>query len=776
MEIKTVDQIEKSEDWRALILLFPGQKLGLIGRLTHDIVSSWRGELFVAVAHDDYTYGSQVSQTLKIAAEDAEQAGIEVKCYVELTGNLETQKQELDLLIDRGSVDLVMVQNSTSATELTRGISCDVGIVRGSVDMLNADMGETEINKVLLPSAGGPNTISALGLLRPYTRQREITTLFVVDENQGEHGKVEAKKLLADILHAADVEDSVESVVTTAENPTDGIAAEAVKGYDLVMIGATEDALSRIIYGDIVKSVVRDCQKPVVIMKRATKRRINREKINWQIRRFMPNLSRQSRNDTYKRIRRNSRPEISFYVLIALSAAIAGSGLLLDSPAVVIGAMLVAPLMSPIVGVGLAMVLGDTNFLRTALTAIIRGVLLAVFVGMMIGLAQLGVDQLPAEVLSRTSPSLLDLAVALFSGLAGAYALCYSQAAGALPGVSISAALVPPLVSAGISFTVGVGRIFGFGDLGQVEQAWQHLIPAGGAMLLFGTNFVTIAAASGLVFFLLGFRPTTALKVREAVRVRAAQIAAVLLLINALILGYATYTLTAESALATDIEQAVAESIRSVTQNEARLESLEQAVISTVEGEQVLDITAVAISSEDIGYFRLTQIRDQIGTTLLSKGYDNFDQVGLKLQVLEFRTLDPAIPPTATPTPLPGPTQTFTPTPTATKTVRPTATSTATSTPTATPTQTLPPTETPLPSQTPTPAATATVVLAVVTADNLELRADPSTSAELVTTLSANTPLLLIDGLTQVDGAWWQKVQTGENEGWVLLEFLTLRE
>ncbi|MEM9775587.1 MAG: DUF389 domain-containing protein, partial [Chloroflexota bacterium] len=488
MEIKAVDQIEKSEEWRALILLLPGQKLGLIGRLTHDIVSSWRGELFVAVAENPYASGSAVNQTLRNAATEAEAADIEINCFIALNGNATEQKRKLDQLIDRGSIDMIMVQNSKRTTELTRGVNCDVGVVRGSVDMLNVDMKSAGVNKILMPSAGGPNTISALGLLRPFTRRSEITTLFVVDENQGEHGKDEARKLVDDILHVADVEDSVESIIATAEDTTDGIIEEAGKDYDLVMLGATEDALSRILYGDIVRSVVRECKTPVVIMKRASSRNIRREKLNWQIRRFMPNLSRQSRNETYVRIRRNSRPEISFYVLIALSAAIAGSGLLLDSPAVVIGAMLVAPLMSPIVGVGLSMVLGDTNFLRTALTAIIRGVLLAVFVGMMIGLARLGVDQLPPEVLSRTSPSLLDLAVALFSGFAGAYALCYSQAAGALPGVSISAALVPPLVSAGITFTVGVGRILGFGDPGQVEQAWEHLIPAGGAMLLFGTN------------------------------------------------------------------------------------------------------------------------------------------------------------------------------------------------------------------------------------------------------------------------------------------------
>ncbi|MEM8860151.1 MAG: DUF389 domain-containing protein [Chloroflexota bacterium] len=648
MVIKTVDQIEKTDDWRALILLFPGQKLGFIGRLSADIVNSWNGELVVALAQATNETEAELQQTLEYAAEDAAKADIKIDCFIQLTTNQSEVKKEFDQLVDNGSIDLIMVQNSSKATELTRGLNCDVGIVRGSDEMLNVDMDATEIKKVLIPSAGGPNTISALGLLRSYTTQCQISTLFVVNDNQGERGKEEARKLVEDILHAADVEETVGSIIVTAESPVEGISGEAAGDYDVVMIGATEDALSRIIYGDIVESLVRECKKPVVIMKRATSRRLNREILNWQIRRLMPNLSRQTRNETYSRIRRNSRPEISFYVLIALSAAIAGPGLLLDSPAVVIGAMLVAPLMSPIVGTGLAMVLGDTNFLRTAVTAVIRGTLLAVFVGMMIGLTRLGVDQLPAEVMARTSPSLLDLAVALFSGFAGAYALCYSQAAGALPGVSIAAALVPPLVSAGITLTVGIGRIFGFGTTDGLNFQIEHLIPSGGALLLFGTNFVTIAAASGIVFFLLGFRPTTAHKVREAVRSRAGRIAALLLAINALILVFATFTLTAESALVLDVEQVLSAQIESVTNESAQLFRLEAAEINNINGESILNISAIASTPNPLDDDTIKTIRNQTSQILKEIGHD-FDKVGFQLQVLDVHIFEPVEPPPLNP-------------------------------------------------------------------------------------------------------------------------------
>ncbi|MFK7802441.1 MAG: DUF389 domain-containing protein [Anaerolineae bacterium] len=761
--LQTVDEIELSDSWRVLILLFPGEKLGLLGRFGHDIVKSWSGELLIAVLNDGQVSPGVVDQTLDDAVHELAAADGEAAALVRLGYDIGGGAAEIARLVDLGSVDLILIRNSRNATELVQGLDCNVGIVRGSRADLDKDVKDISLNRILVPSAGGPNTISALGILRPLAQKCEISTLYVVKDSLGDQGEIKGKQIIGDILNMADVEDTVTPIIAVSEDPIAGITKHARGDYDLVLIGATEDALSRVLYGDIVKTIVRDCGKPVMVMQRTKKRGSSlAETINWRIHRLMPNLSRQVRTETYVRIRRNSRPEVSFYVLIALASAIAGAGLLLDSPAVVIGAMLVAPLMSPIVGTGMAMVLGDTSFLRIATSTVLRGTVLAIIVGMIVGLVSLNAEQLPAEVLGRTAPSLLDLAVALFSGFAGAYALCYSQAAGALPGVSISAALVPPLAVVGICLVTG------------------NFVLAGGALLLFGTNLITIAAASGLVFFLLGFRPTTAAKARHAVRQRAARIAAYLLVLNIIILSLVTFFLTADSARESAIQAAVSTSIDTVTEGDAQIVNLANFTIEPSEnGDGVLQISAVASSSKFISYGRVVAIQDQIGATLLSEGYE-FDSIGFQLQVIEFTTLDPAVPPTPTETLMPGPTETPTVTPTSTPipTLPPTATATATLTPlpteTALPTATPVPTETPTATPTSTPAATPTVVLASVAIDNLRLRSAPSADAEILTRLPQNTPVLMLSGLSQVDGTWWKEIQTGGQIGWVALEFLTL--
>ena len=140
-------------------------------------------------------------------------------------------------------------------------------------------------------------------------------------------------------------------------------------------------------------------------------------------------------------------------MLIILASTIAYYGLLQSSAAVIIGAMLVAPLMSPMIAMAHAIVMGNLTMLRRAFLSTLAGV------GVAIGIAALFTLLLPSippsrEILSRTAPTLLDLCVALASGAAAAYALARKEVAAALPGVAIAAALVPPLCVVG--YGVGI--------------------------------------------------------------------------------------------------------------------------------------------------------------------------------------------------------------------------------------------------------------------------------------------------------------------------------
>jgi uncharacterized hydrophobic protein (TIGR00271 family) len=190
-------------------------------------------------------------------------------------------------------------------------------------------------------------------------------------------------------------------------------------------------------------------------------------------------------------MQRASHPSIDFFILIGLSAMIATLGLMQSSPAVIIGAMLVAPLMSPIISMAMSIVRGNPYLLRMSAGSMLQGIVLAL--GVSIGVTLLSPTHInTTEILARTQPTLLDLLVALASGAAGGYALGRKEVAAALPGVAIAAALVPPL------------SVAGYGT------ATAQLDVSGGALLLFITNLIAIVFAASVVFLLLGFRPEQA--------------------------------------------------------------------------------------------------------------------------------------------------------------------------------------------------------------------------------------------------------------------------
>ncbi len=184
---------------------------------------------------------------------------------------------------------------------------------------------------------------------------------------------------------------------------------------------------------------------------------------------------------------------VRFTALTALSASIAAFGLLSNSGAVVIGAMLVAPLMTPIMGAAAATVTAQNRRLVRALLIIALGTVVAIAVGWIVGFVAggtvLDVRQLPTEIRSRTFPGLLDLGVAITAGAAGGYIQPRRSAISALPGVGIAVALVPPLATVGITAELGLGQ------------------DARNALLLFLTNLAAIVFSAGLALLAAGFRP-----------------------------------------------------------------------------------------------------------------------------------------------------------------------------------------------------------------------------------------------------------------------------
>lgn len=148
----------------------------------------------------------------------------------------------------------------------------------------------------------------------------------------------------------------------------------------------------------------------------------------------------------YEETATGSEPGSRFYIMVAVSTLISGFGLIADSTAVVIGAMLVAPLMTPIFGISLALVRGDTQLFRNSVQAEIVGVLAAIAMGYLLGLVIMlinPIQEATPEMLARTKPNLFDLFVAVLAGFAGTYALIDEKISPALPGVAIATAIVP---------------------------------------------------------------------------------------------------------------------------------------------------------------------------------------------------------------------------------------------------------------------------------------------------------------------------------------------
>jgi uncharacterized hydrophobic protein (TIGR00271 family) len=177
-----------------------------------------------------------------------------------------------------------------------------------------------------------------------------------------------------------------------------------------------------------------------------------------------------------------------FLVLLAGATVIATLGLFQNSPAVIIGAMIIAPLMRPLMGLSLATLTADVILLRRALLTLVCGTLLAASIAWSLA-SILQMIEVTPEILARTRPTLLDLGVAVFAGVVGAYCHTNEKLSDTLAGVAIAVALVPPLSVVGIGLAM------------QSPSLWT------GAALLYATNLIGITVAGSLVFLLMGYTP-----------------------------------------------------------------------------------------------------------------------------------------------------------------------------------------------------------------------------------------------------------------------------
>lgn len=643
--------------------------------------------------------------------------------------------------------------NATLANVLQDPL-CDVIVVGGRP--------AEQIGRILVPVGSGPHSSLAFQLAAELASGASpiaaeptgMTALHVVPQRQTSRDMFSASaRSFRQALGKRVRDPNLVRKTVVSDDTAQAILEELSAGYDAVVMGTSREALiDRLLFGEVPQRVADESDIAVVVVRRHTPLLTRFARRVWQaVTGALPVLDTQEQEAVRATIHAGVRGRTDFFVMIGLAAVLAGLGLLLNSPAVIIGAMLVAPLMSAIVGMGLGVVEGDAEIFGAAAWATAQGMLLAIVLGLIIGLL---VPDATAthEVMARARPAVLDLGVALVSGAAGAYALCRKGVSAALAGVAIAAALVPPLVTVGIGLALGRGNI------------------AGGALLLFVTNLIAIAAAGGVVFLLLGFAPPAHQKERRNVLRRGLSGAIILLTLVTLILGL----LTRQELQALRFDRALHDAVTG--QVEALLpESELQGFQQHTREDNTLVLSVTVRSPRQYPYEAVLAFQREIATRVQRP-------VELLLNVMPATRLDPLVPPTFTPTltptrtPTPGPRLTATRTATSTPTiaVSPTATATATASPTVLPTATPTtiPTATPIPTAAPSPVPTPELAVVGDTGgQGIILHATPDGPATGF--LTEGAPLMVLPDRVEAGGRVWARViAPGGLVGWVAWEYL----
>lgn len=196
-------------------------------------------------------------------------------------------------------------------------------------------------------------------------------------------------------------------------------------------------------------------------------------------------LTEKDKSNAVKKLISDSTPDQDFFLLVILSVLMATFGLLINSSAVIIGSMLIAPILSPILGLSLGVVIADYKLISRSFYTILKSMAYGISGAAIVTWLFNSNFENTAEILARTEPSIIYAAIAIIAGLAASFALVMPEISPSLPGVAISVALIPPIAVTGI----GVARF-----------DW-HIIS--NSFLLFAINAAGIVFASMIIFSLM---------------------------------------------------------------------------------------------------------------------------------------------------------------------------------------------------------------------------------------------------------------------------------
>jgi uncharacterized hydrophobic protein (TIGR00271 family) len=473
----------------------PGDKTTPVARQVREMIEASPG-LYAAGEENPAVADGEVAEQQETSDSQGEVLSVrlkEIRC-----AGLRATREQLLVQIRKNKLKLCTLarrEMNTTDVDLNRERQLFLRYAPCEVVFCYGLQPETEVTGVLVGATDGAHAAAALRLGRDLAAASgETFTAVRVNPNIGPDAeRVGARRLDKELRKALGetLPDLARRVIVDDQTHRGLRQAWEEGGHGLVVMGASRHGILGNQPGRGTSAKLAKVESgPVVVIVSTGAPIKNRFRAVFEgsIERLVPQIDRDNRISLVDRVQSSSNWDFDFFALMVLSTVIAAIGLEQNSAAVVIGAMLVAPLMTPLLGLGLALVQGNPVLARISLRAVVMGLSVSILVGFLTGLLTPGFDEPTREMLGRGGPGVLDLFVAFASGLAAAYASSRPGLLAALPGVAIAAALVPPIATSGLALSLG--------DF--------HL--AFGALLLFVINMVTIVLATMVSFWVVGLR------------------------------------------------------------------------------------------------------------------------------------------------------------------------------------------------------------------------------------------------------------------------------
>jgi uncharacterized hydrophobic protein (TIGR00271 family) len=395
-----------------------------------------------------------------------------------------------------------------------------------------------KFTRVLVPARSGEPTRLAIktGLHIAAAGELSIEAIYIRGSDETDW---EARVRLEATLDGIEGRGRLGRIIDTHRDPVRGIFSHA-GAEDLLLAGYTRrNEVERWFYGAVSQALLSGADGPVLLVAGPQGAPVADNRWQRLLQWIRPTLTPFEQDELVSQAGNMARPSLDYIVLISVAAILASFGLLANSGAVIIGAMLVAPLMAPLIAFAVGITIGRLGLVERALGTVLQGFLIAFGLPWLIGFLFTSSTLMTPEMAARGNPTIIDLGVAVASGFIAAYATARKHIPAALAGVAIAAALVPPICTSGLGLAMGNMALF-----------W-------GAGILFVTNVVSIILAAWLTFFFLGMRPP----VVEASRRR--QYISSGLVATFIVLAVSLYALAVNPASEQRIEEQLRTTLRS---------------------------------------------------------------------------------------------------------------------------------------------------------------------------------------------------------------------